>query len=828
MADRLTLSSKDVQALRQSSEGVRTPRIDQAGAILKIAKALFLSKEIWIQNTLVFLAARAAVLGSLHPFGAAVFLAILLAGERRRAVAAALALALGSMTILPLSHWVAVALWTSVALALTRTAPQSKRPAAAMRRALLLAALYGMAKALPVWAYGMSAYDGVSIAVETIILVLATYLLLPLGGFEWSKGMARLEQPATTALGLLGAMAGLGLVPISWDWLEPGEVWHRWLVMLAALVGSGGGGAAMGTFLHVLLSLIGWSPLGGTGLYGVGGLLGGLMSRRGKAGVVVGFLLGQMLVSISAADAGEIALGAVHTVIAAGLLWLTPRRWVARFSRAMPGSEARAQLELARERRLREAINSRLRDVSAVFQELADVFAGTRGAGEPDHGEESLNALVEEVWRGECQGCRNFSVCWHEAFYRSYWDLVDLVAVADSKGREVTVADLPRTLASRCIRPAEFVASFNRAILGRSPHAKGRGGESLDLVPQQLRGVAELIESTAEQVRLDTGRAEEIEACLRDEFLLRKIDVADVRVTHAGARPELSIVYRGPCDGCAKCVPTLASAVEWVCGGTYEGSATCRRGEQEVCIVRLAPVPPYELKVEMARLAKDGSTVCGDAAVRVDLGGGRLALMLSDGMGVGSRAAIESQAAVGLFEKMLRAGFDHTFAAHTVNAALLLRSTDEMFATVDLAVIDLFSGKVEFLKVGSSPTFIKREQSVDVVRSESLPAGILTEIDVRAHTRVLEPGDVLVMMTDGILEALPGHTDKEEWIARMLRREETLEPAELVALLVERAKQAAGGAVRDDMTVMVARLVRRRSASGEIPAYERLASTVAG
>lgn len=820
MANRLTLSIKSLQTLRRAAGARRTVHSDEAGTILKITRALFLSKEIWIQNVLVFLAARAGVLGSLYPFGAAVFLAVLLTGERRRAVAAALALAAAGFTVTAVPRALAAAAWAVAALALSRSFSRSKKPEALFKRALLLTALFGAARALPGWIYGTSAYESVSIAVEAVILGLSTYLLLPLGELEWPLGSGRLERPAAIALGLATAVSGLGLSPVAWGWFEPAEVWHRWLVMGAALVGSGGGGAAMGTFVSVLLSLVGAFPLGGTGLYGVGGLFGGLLARRGKAGVICGFVLGQMLVSVHAGDGQEIVLGAAHTAAAAALLALTPRRWTARFSRAMPGTEARTHLELARERRLREAINSRLKDVSAVFQELAEVFAGARRAG-TGQGEDRLNALVEEVWRGQCYGCSHFAACWQESFYRSYWEFVDLVAVADLKGGAVTAADLPRGLAARCIRPGGFVESFNRAMSGRALQARGRGDASFDLVPQQLRGVAELIESTAEQVRIDTGRAEEIEAQLRDEFAVRRIDVADVRVVHPGSRPELEIVYRGPCDRCGRCVQVAAGVAEWLFGQRYAGVSACRRGDGETCTVRLAPVPPYELKVEMVRLAKDGAAVSGDAAVRVDLGGGRLALMLSDGMGVGDRAAVESQATVGLFEKMLRAGFDHTFAAHTVNAVLLLRSTEETFATVDLAVIDLFSGEAEFLKVGSSPTFIKREGGVDVVRSESLPVGILTEIDVRAHRRVLEPGDVLVMMTDGILDALPGKADKEEWIARMLRREKTLEPAELVSLLVERAKQAAGGAVRDDMTVMVARLVRRRDGEGDLPAYQR-------
>lgn len=816
MVNRLALLLKGAPSVS------RDARSSQLRALVTITRALFLAKEMWVHNLLAFLAARAAVLGTLHPFGAAFFLAILVAGERRRAVAAAVSVLAGSLTALAGDHNIPLAVWMITALALSRGAAPARKGLAAAKPILLWAVLYGAARAVPGLINGGSTHELISVAVEATLTAAAAFLFLPVTSFPWAAGVSavqRLERTAVVSLGFLAAVAGLGLLSVEWVWMQPAEVWFRWLTLFAGLVGGGGGGAAMGTFLDVLVSLMARLPLGGLGLYGVGGLFGGLLARRGKLGVACGFFLGQMLVSVHTEGVEEVLLGIAHTVIAFCLLSLTPRRWAARLSWAMPGSDVRASIELAKERRLREAINSRLRDVSAVFHELADVFADPHRRNAPSSDQEGLQGLVERVWQLKCRACPGFDACWREAFYRSYWDLVDLVAIAAQKGGGITALDLPPGLSSRCSYPSEFVASFNAAFSGKVP-SRGKS-DSLDLVPQQLRGVAELIQNTAEQVKIDTGRAEELEAYLREECALARLDVAEVRVAHAASHPEVEIEYTGACDGCGRCVELLVPVVERVLGHRYSGRSICRREEQGVCRVSLTPEPLYELKVEVARLAKDGSSVSGDSYCQVELGGGRVALMLSDGMGVGDRAAIESQATVGLFEKMLRAGFDYTFAAHTVNAALLLRSPEEMFATVDLAIVDLFSGDVEFLKVGSSPTFIKRDHEVEVVRSNSLPVGILNEIDVAANVRVMEPGDVLVMMTDGILDSLPDRADKEEWIARMLRREETQDPAQLVQLLVERAKQAAGGKIRDDVTLMVARLVRRKDSQGEIPVYAR-------
>src|SRR5690606_35577685 len=144
--------------------------------------------------------------------------------------------------------------------------------------------------------------------------------------------------------------------------------------------------------LDVLVSLMARLPLGGLGLYGVGGLFGGLLARRGKPGVACGFFLGQMLVSVHTEGVEEVLLGIAHTLIAFCLLSLTPRRGAARLAWAMPGAEVRASTELAKERRLREAINSRLRDVSAVFHELADVFADPHRRSAPSSEQEGLQA----------------------------------------------------------------------------------------------------------------------------------------------------------------------------------------------------------------------------------------------------------------------------------------------------------------------------------------------------------------------------------------------------------------------------------------------------
>ena len=186
-----------------------------------------------------------------------------------------------------------------------------------------------------------------------------------------------------------------------------------------------------------------------------------------------------------------------------------------------------------------------------------------------------------------------------------------------------------------------------------------------------------------------------------------------------------------------------------------------------------------------------------------------MALFLSDGMGAGSGAAAESSAAISLLQYLLESGFDRDLALKTLNSLLMLSSPEESFATVDMVVVDLYSGRVEFVKIGASPSFLVREGRVRLIRAESLPAGIISDIEVFAVTREMGPGDMLVMATDGILDAYQGDGDKEEWMSSVLQEVVNMQPQDVADLMLKLACTGTGQQVKpaDDMTVLVARLI---------------------
>ncbi|HBI02523.1 MAG TPA: stage II sporulation protein E, partial [Paenibacillaceae bacterium] len=226
------------------------------------------------------------------------------------------------------------------------------------------------------------------------------------------------------------------------------------------------------------------------------------------------------------------------------------------------------------------------------------------------------------------------------------------------------------------------------------------------------------------------------------------------------------------------------------------------------CKITLGSAPELQVSTGVAGAAKGGQLLSGDCFKIMDIGGGKVALAMSDGMGNGERAYMESSSTLELLQQLLELGLDETLCIKSINTVLSLRSPDEVFATVDLALVDLHSGQTKFIKTGSTPSFIKRGDEVIPISANNLPIGIIDEIDVDVVQYSLQPGDLLIMITDGIYDAALSVENKNLWMKRKISELKTDNPQEIADLLLELVIRQHYGEIKDDMTVMVAHMER--------------------
>lgn len=219
-------------------------------------------------------------------------------------------------------------------------------------------------------------------------------------------------------------------------------------------------------------------------------------------------------------------------------------------------------------------------------------------------------------------------------------------------------------------------------------------------------------------------------------------------------------------------------------------------------LIRLEESSVFFVSHGMARAIKNGERVSGDNFSFQALPQGQWMLALCDGLGSGMQANLESRQAVELLERLLEAGFLPDTALRMVHNTLMLQERELHPLTMDLSVIDLHTGMADFYKTGAVASFVRHADGAQLLQSEALPMGYLPGFQPAHYVCRLRDGDYIVMMTDGMLEALGGVDKEEKWL-NFLDRLRAANPKDLANKLLIYAMAAVDGEAKDDMTVLV-------------------------
>lgn len=220
-------------------------------------------------------------------------------------------------------------------------------------------------------------------------------------------------------------------------------------------------------------------------------------------------------------------------------------------------------------------------------------------------------------------------------------------------------------------------------------------------------------------------------------------------------------------------------------------------------VIRLEEEPPYVMLYGVARASKEKGVVSGDNFSYTHLPKGKVMLGLCDGMGSGQQAYEESKSAIELTEQLLDSGFQPQTVVKIVHNALVLQKEELHPLALDLAVIDLYTGICEVIKSGATVTLIKKEEEIKCLEAEALPMGFLPEIEPKQMLYKLKDGDIIIMVTDGVIESFLGE-DKEDSFKRFCSRLKGSNPKDIANKILLTAMSRQNGVIRDDMTVLVA------------------------
>lgn len=211
----------------------------------------------------------------------------------------------------------------------------------------------------------------------------------------------------------------------------------------------------------------------------------------------------------------------------------------------------------------------------------------------------------------------------------------------------------------------------------------------------------------------------------------------------------------------------------------------------------------FMIQVGVSKTTKSDSEMSGDSSCQARLHDGKYMLAISDGMGSGENAKKSSSTAIKMLERLLTSGFDKDVSLGLINSTISLNCKEDMFSTIDIGILDLVKGNIEFIKNGAAPSYIKHRRHVEIIKSVSLPAGILDNVDLVVYDKDISDGDIIVMCSDGIIESNTEYNNKEVWLRDVLENIETDNVQKIADIIISEAIDNGYGVAKDDMTVFV-------------------------
>ena len=441
---------------------------------------------------------------------------------------------------------------------------------------------------------------------------------------------------------------------------------------------------------------------------------------------------------------------------------------------------------------------------AASFRKLADSFYGLPyrkdylSSGQVD-------GIIRETCEEVCSHCYQRDICWgsqYQEMYRRSERLIRSMEENDPEGMQETRSDWM----SICSRFSGYSEALGNAYIRARQKLiwDNRMIESRLAVAQQLQEMSKIMDMVAEDLYDISLADSQLMTELQRLFRKKHIVVKQVWVMDkVEGRRQIFLTMRARSGQCIS-VNEVAQLLSQEFGTPMAAAGGGRRivnGEYHT--VHFIEDVTYQILYGAARLTREEEKVSGDNYVCRQEEGGRFVMCLSDGMGSGMEACKESETVVELLEQFMESGFSQETAAKMVNSALVLKGREGMFSTVDICAVDLYTGICNFLKAGAASTFIKRDHWVESITSESLAAGLVQQIDFETASRKLYHGDYLIMMTDGVLDALPAQKE-EETMKEIIMDVHEDSPKDFGRGILERVLGYSDYRARDDMTVLVA------------------------
>jgi len=633
---------------------------------------------------------------------------------------------------------------------------------------------------------------------ESVIAIVAGVMFM--NGINYIKESAKgykMTNEQMVSIAVIMAVCVYAIPDFQYDYLAPLETAVFFIIIFFTYKYGVGQGTITGAVCGFALSLRG-ATLSDVGMLTMLGIIPAIFREMGRFPTASIYLITATLLG-SISESMKLNTREVGALVSATILFLLlPGNII---YRAEGGERAGSQAVLASQN-LRKIAKTRMRIFSESFLKLSKTLDSI-SENKTKLMQNDINSIFEDISDKLCKNCKNCNKCWEKKFSDTYQATCAMFEVAEKKGT-VRKEDIPDYFMQDCICVDDFIRETNRGfeIAKLNQIWSSRVSESREVIAEQLKDVSSVIRDITGEIyeSVEAPRSEEDRVARK----LNSVHIYTSDITVVERSDKRRELYLSAACGGGRCVTAkeAASVISEALGVRMKLSDASKSViSKEFDNFIFVEDTKFKTLTGVARAMKE--SVSGDNFSVLNMETGECMLAISDGMGTGKDASDESETVMSLLEQMIESGFKAETAIKLINSSLVLKADRQTFSTIDLSIINLFTGMCEFIKIGAAAAFIKRDNWVETITSTTLPIGMFGNVDYDTVTKKLYEGDVIIMVTDGVLDSLK-EEDKEEAMEKIIMQIQSKNPQEIANRILDKALSQSDYFPMDDMTIITA------------------------
>ena len=562
-------------------------------------------------------------------------------------------------------------------------------------------------------------------------------------------------------------------------------------------------GAGAGITMGIILGFATGNLMESIAIYGACGLVAGIFRESGKLFTALSFNIIFVIVTLYSGVFNNISF--IEALVGTGIFLLIPKKIYNKISLEINKDKKVGHFSEVRFAEIKDELTERLRDFTEVLSIMGKSLNNLVGNDKLAIKNKG-NALVENLSDRTCSDCDMRYMCWKRELHQTYNAFSDLI-----RNYENNSGAFPHELEKKCIKKYALVKNLEDImnIYMVNETLKSRLGEGRKILSNHINNMSVTISEIVDEFGNELHLCTDVEKSIKKSLLKYGINFGSlICYNDKNGRIKIKMQMEN-CMGSQTCIKTVLPIISETIGKNMSiGSEGCNiNSKNNMCEIVIEEAPKYHINSHVAVATKEGEKFTGDSYSYGRTKDGNYITVISDGMGSGPEAGLESKVSVEIIEKFMEVGFDEKIAIDAVNAIMSIKfSEDEKFSTLDMNKIDLYTGNAKFMKVGAIESFIKRGNKVEVINSNTLPFGVLEEPDVDTVEKQVGNGDVIVSISDGILDVKNDGSFDTTWLIEFLKNTKYRQPKDLSIAILEKAKELSGGKAKDDMTVVVSKV----------------------